>query len=117
MKLKLAILLFLLVLGAQAESGRKYFKVTVEKMASGKNFHTHVQVTGKVAYVGHEPDGDTHIRLTDGGIAFIVVECIPELPCTVPKVGNIVTVKGISRFDGEHKWYEVHPVERLEVSN
>jgi hypothetical protein len=71
-----------------------------------------VQVTGKVTLVRHEADGDLHIRIEDGG-AFIVAECIPKLPCAAPKVGDTVTVTGISRFDGEHKWQEIHPVETL----
>jgi hypothetical protein len=95
---------------------RPYFPVTIAQMAAGKNFHTHVRVTGTVTEVASEPDGDTHIRLSDGQ-AFIVAECIPELPCRRPVLGQMVTVEGISRFDGEHKWYEVHPVEKLTIVN
>ena len=107
--MKLLILVLLLF------SSREYFPVKVADMAAGKNFHTHVSVIGKVSYVGKESDGDTHIRLEDGG-SFIVAECIPMLPCPlVPQVGETLQVWGISRKDGEHKWYEVHPVERMEV--
>jgi hypothetical protein len=89
---------------------RPYYPVTIAQMAAGKNFHTHVAVTGKVELVKTEKDGDTHIKLTDGK-AFIVAECIPKLPCKPPTVGSTITVYGISRFDGEHKWWECHPVE------
>lgn len=91
---------------------RPYWPVTIADMAAGKNHHTHVEVSGKVVLVRHEQDGDLHIRLTDGS-NFVVAECVPELPCKAPKLGDAVTVQGISRFDGEHKWYEVHPVENL----
>lgn len=93
---------------------RNYFPVSIQRMATGHNYHTHVMVIGQVALVEKQIDGDLHIRLTDGKY-FIVAECILSLPCTKPKVGQTVAVKGISRFDGEHKWYEVHPVENLVI--
>jgi hypothetical protein len=102
----LALLLLL------AASGRQYFPVSIANLAAGRNFHTHVRVTGKVVLVKHEADGDLHIRLSDGK-HFIVAECIPELPCREPRIGETVTVEGISRFDGEHKWWEVNLVEHL----
>jgi hypothetical protein len=77
--------------------------------------HTHVQVTGRVRLVRHEDDGDLHLKLT-GATGFIVAECIPALPCQEPSLNAQVTVFGISRYDGEHHWWEVHPVERLTVS-
>jgi hypothetical protein len=104
--LKLAWMLLLAV--------RTYYPVSISDLAAGKNFHTHVQVTGKVTLVKHEGDGDTHIVLSDGK-NFIVAECIPKLPCQAPAVGQTITVRGISRFDGEHKWNELHPVESLKV--
>src|SRR3954463_7619874 len=87
----LALLLLLL-----AASGRQYFPVSIANLAAGRNFHTHVRVTGKVVLVKHEADGDLHIRLSDGK-HFIVAECIPELPCREPRLGETVTVEGISR--------------------
>ena len=89
---------------------RPYFPVTVCGMKA--NHHTHVSVSGKVTLVKHEPDGDLHMRIENGGCS-VVAECIPELRCKAPRVGHKVTVKGISRFDGEHHWPEIHPVETL----
>jgi hypothetical protein len=105
-----------MIYGGSADviSSRQYFPVSIADMAAGKNFITHVQVTGNVILVKHEKDGDLHIRLSDGK-RFIVAECIPKLPCTEPKVGQTITVYGISRFDKKHKWYEVHPVEYSEI--
>jgi hypothetical protein len=90
---------------------RTYWPVTVEQLAAGTVKHTHVRVTGRVKLVRHEGDGDLHIQLT-GVTAFIVAECIPALPCTPPPLNARITVEGISRVDGEHHWWEVHPVER-----
>jgi len=93
--------------------GRFYWPVTITDLAHGRVKHTHVLVIGRVGYVNaHEADGDLHIRLQSlHDTTFVVAECIPKLPCRVPKVGEVVTIKGISRFDPEHGWWEIHPVE------
>jgi len=86
-------------------------------LSSGSFHHTHVEVRGIVAYTVAETDGDTHIKLLsiypDTLNRFIIAECIPKLPCRHPKSGDTITVRGISRYDPEHRWYEVHPVEEL----
>jgi hypothetical protein len=98
-----------------ATAQRTYWPVSVDSLAAGQVQHTHVQVTGRVRLVRHEGDGDLHLKLT-GVTGFIVAECIPALPCAVvPKVGDRVTVRGISRYDGEHHWHEVHPVEAVVI--
>jgi len=91
-------------------TGRMYWPVSVAALASGSVKHTHVAVSGTVTLVHREVDGDLHFRLSTGTV-FIVAECIPSLPCRVPQVGEQVTVRGIARHDGEHGWWEVHPVE------
>lgn len=105
------LLVFLLL---TQQPTRTYWPVTVDQLAAGQVKHTHVKVTGRVRLVRHEDDGDLHIKLT-GVKNFIVAECIPALPCQEPSLGAQVTVFGISRFDGEHKWWEVHPVEQIHV--
>ena len=95
------------------EEPRQYFKVAIADMPA--NHYTHVEITGKVKSVKSERDGDTHIQVSDGA-DFIIAECIPKLPCSViPDVGQGVTIRGISRYDRENHWYEVHPVEEIEV--
>lgn len=91
-----------------------WHKVAIADMA--KNIHTHVEATGVVQYVKVELDGDIHIRLCDDKSNCVVAECIPKLPCAKPKVGDVLTIRGISRFDKEanHKWFELHPV--LEIT-
>lgn len=100
---------------AQSHSpvARPYWPVTVEQVPT--TAHTHIKVTGRVRLVRREDDGDLHIKLT-GTTGFIVAECIPALPCPQPPVGQRITVYGISREDKEHRWYEVHPVERWELA-
>jgi hypothetical protein len=59
-----------------------------------------------------EDDGDRHIKIrNDTTGRFIIAECIPLLPCARPDTGRVVIVRGISRQDPEHLWWEVHPVE------
>jgi len=65
-----------------------------------------------VKLVRHEQDGDLHIQLT-GVTGFVVAECIPRMPCDPPVVGSVITVRGISRYDGEHHWFEIQPVEQI----
>lgn len=93
---------------------RTYHPATVAQLSAGRVTDTHVEVVGCVSLVKREEDGDRHIRITEGN-NFIVAECIPALPCASPKVGDRIKVRGVSRHDGKHKWYEVHPVEQLTV--
>lgn len=98
------------LIGGQTVS-RTYWIVPLDSLAVGHTSHTHAAVTGRVAYVRHEDDGDTHIKLVSPAGKFIIAECIPLLPCSLPKLGTLITVRGITRKDPEHLWWEVHPVE------
>lgn len=109
-----ACLLTLAALRFTPTTQRYFWPVPLDSLAIGHRLHTHVAVTGKVAYRRAEDDGDLHIRLTSPAGRFIIAECIPELPCARPDTGRVITVYGISRPDPEHGWWEVHPVERWE---
>lgn len=93
---------------------RYYWPTPLPLLARGLAKHTHVQVRGRVMRSYLEADGDRHIWLRDSVQAdSLVAECIPKLPCVAPSLGQMVTVRGISRFDPEHRWWEVHPVEEI----
>jgi len=65
---------------------------------------------GKVILIKREDDGDYHFVIEDGGVK-VVCEIVPELPLDPhPKVGQTVYVWGIPRWDGQHRWGEIHPV-------
>jgi hypothetical protein len=104
-------LLFLIAVFAESLF---YQHTTVAKLAAGKVHMTRAEVNGTVTLVKREGDGDLHVRVSDGQ-HFIVAECMPEIPCLRPKVGDRISVEGITRFDGEHKWWELHPVTHLEI--
>jgi hypothetical protein len=108
--------MILLALLLQLVPVRTYWPVTVAQLASGTVKHTHIAVRGRVAYSKIELDGDIHVKLrslTPGDTSWVIAECVPKLPCRRPAVGEIVTVKGISRRDAEHLWWEIHIVEEL----
>lgn len=112
-----AFIVLLIALGAAKAchaQTRPYHVTSITTMASGKYAWTHVEVRGIVAYVKAEPDGDTHIKLVDPlnpSGPFVICECTPKEPCAKPAKGADIIVRGISRRDPEHLWYEVHPVE------
>jgi len=109
------VLLLAAPLWAQ-ETRRTYAIVELAAFARAGSVHTHVQVTGWVAATHMERDGDRHIKLVPSPGArtpFLIAECIPQLPCAAPAVGRRLTVQGISRYDREHGWWEVHPVEAI----
>lgn len=98
---------------SQTIVSRRYWITPLDSVALGRSKHTHIEVTGDVQYVAWQDDGDLHIRLGSPSLSglTIVVECIPKLPCSRPKIGSRITVQGISRADPEHHWWEIHPVE------
>jgi hypothetical protein len=102
-----------LVFAKACHAQRTYWTVPLDTLAVGHLKHTHVEVRGQVAYVRSESDGDVHIKLVSPSnpARFIIVECIPRLPCARPTVGADIIVRGITRWDPEHGWAELHPVE------
>jgi hypothetical protein len=112
--------LALLLLAACTLTTRTYWTIDPAVFATSGTYHTHVAITGYVNYVACEDDADRHLRVVPSpGVTspFFIAECIPSLPlpCASVSVGAHVTVKGISRRDPEHGWWEVHPVESIDV--
>lgn len=104
--------------GGAAESERErargrapelYPEVAIADLA--KWVRPRATIRGTVTYVKHENDGDWHWRVEDGRGGFAVVEMIPELPlgAWMPEVGDKIFARGVVRWDGEHKWPELHP--------
>jgi hypothetical protein len=91
---------------------RTYWPVPLDTLAIGHLKHTHVSTRGVVLYCRSETDGDRHIKLKSlKTTRFIVGEVIPKIPFPCPKVGDTITLQGITRMDPEHAWAEVHPIE------
>ena len=109
----LALLILYGCAAAFADEGLHFQKATVAKMSKGEVQMTRVEISGTVEYVKKEADGDIHFRLCDAGHVCVVCEIMPQIPFPSPKLHQGYTVQGVMRFDGEHKWYEVHPVTGL----
>lgn len=92
---------------------------------------TRVELSGYIVYRAKEADGDVHLWVCDQDKQFpdemkpgkkvrshcFVAEIMPDLPPEglSPVVGLEMTIDGITRWDGEHKWLELHPVEKAAV--
>lgn len=90
-------------------AGRLYHKVSIKDLATTR--WTHVEVTGRVVYVRKQQDGDWHVTLTDADGVKAVLEIIPAIPLAVPRKGQVIRARGISRVDKHHAWGELHPLE------
>lgn len=104
------LIVLLLLAQPMAVPGRPYHRVPLAQVATTQ--WTHVETCGPVVYRRKMKDGDWHLTLDDG-TAKIVVEIIPAIPLVVPKKGATVRVQGISRWDKDHGWAEVHPAEAV----
>lgn len=76
----------------------------------------HACVQGVVAEIIQEQDGDTHIWLTMDGTTKgrFACEITPQDKLPAPQVGQRITVYGIFRYDLQHSWPEIHPVDHWE---
>lgn len=108
-----------------AVTGRTYHYVPLTKVAASK--WTHIETCGPVVYVRYmDPkrggDGDWHVTLAIGAVK-VVVEIIPAIPLPIPRNGQTIRVRGISRCDLGHgrsvngicSWPEIHPAESIEI--
>lgn len=75
--------------------------------------HTHVCVVGTVASKRRERDGDSHVKLCQGDLC-LILEAIPEAPIELPRKGQRIRACGIQRWDGWHRWQEIHPFVKWE---
>ena len=90
---------------------RIYHPVPLKNLALTR--WTHVETCGEVVSTRKMKDGDWHITLV-WGQAKAVMEIIPKLPLDPPRKGQRIRVRGISRYDKRHHFFEIHPVESWE---
>lgn len=76
----------------------------------------HACVVGTVSEVLSEADGDTHIWLVVDGTSKgqLACELTPQQRIAPPTKGQHVRVYGIFRYDLQHSWPEIHPVDHWE---
>lgn len=74
----------------------------------------HIVITGTVEKVIHEQDGDHHLWVTLDNSKFqLACEIVPQNVIPDPAIGDHVKIWGILRYDLQHGWWEIHPVDYL----
>lgn len=70
-----------------------------------------IVVTGSVFRVRPRDGGGWRLRLVDTGGALAAAEITPAFPLLPPRPGQRILLRGRVRYDEEHRWYTVDPVE------
>jgi len=106
------IFAFLIGVGTKEEDDLLYHSTGLLDFIANGSDKTKVSVEGVVDEVAHEPDGDYHVTIRPQYVPLpvLVTEFIPEMSVPLPKVGDHIKIWGITRFDIEHNWWELHPV-------
>jgi hypothetical protein len=120
--MKLITILLFLSLQANSQVKDKTWKY-INPRESLKLLKTNVQRTGVVKRIYKEADGDYHLYLNmkDSNLICEII-CIKEMPICkgytnkikIPTVGTKVRIKGDLVYDRKHKWFEIHPVKKIE---
>jgi hypothetical protein len=77
----------------------------------GAASRTRATVVGRVLRVRQRRNGAWRIRLTETGGALAAGEIRPSHPLPLPRVGARILLRGALRYDEEHRWYAIDPVE------
>jgi hypothetical protein len=78
---------------------------------------TYVTVVGRVVRIRTRWGGGWRLRLADTGGALAAAEIRLSHPLPLPPVGARIIIRGSLRYDDEHRWYVVDPVEHWLESN
>jgi hypothetical protein len=73
---------------------------------------TRAIVSGRVVRVRARRNGGWRIRLADTGGALAAGEIRMSNPLPLPPVGACILLCGAIRYDREHGWYAIDPVEQ-----
>jgi hypothetical protein len=76
-----------------------------------RSWRTSITASGLVVRVRARRAGGWRVRLAETGGALAAAEIRPSHPLPLPRVGARIIVRGRVRFDDEHEWYAVDPVE------
>ena len=70
-----------------------------------------VVVVGRVVRVRASGDGGWRVRLADTGGALAAAEIRPSNPLPLPARGTRILLRGRLRYNVDHAWYAVDPVD------
>jgi hypothetical protein len=77
----------------------------------------YVTVVGRVVRVRTRWGGGWRLRLADTGGALAAAEIRPSHPLPLPPLGARIIMRGSLRYDEEHRWYVVDPVDQWVASH
>ena len=86
-----------------------YPLTSIRQINSGLYQKPRAAIEGVVTDKVKAADGDWHIDIT-GPDGTLVTEFIPEYATTTPALGDRIQLWGITRYDIDHRWWEIHPV-------
>lgn len=87
-----------------------YPVIDIQTLNKSKFFEARAAVVGRVTATMASPDGDVHINITDARGNTLVAEMVPEYPLPIPQVGETIKIWGVTRYDLDYFWWELHPV-------
>lgn len=74
------------------------------------NIAGHVTVSGRVVRVRRHAGG-WRVRLADTGGTLAAAEISPSSRLALPRVGTRILIHGRLRYDDQHGWHAVDPVD------
>ncbi len=87
-----------------------YQLITIDQLNESRFYKPRAAIVGKVVDEEKIDDGDWHLNIMDSQDHVLVAEIIPEYPLPLPVIGDTIKIWGITRYDLEHRWWEIHPV-------
>jgi hypothetical protein len=72
---------------------------------------TRVTVVGRVVRVRCRQNGGWRVRLTETGGSLAAAEIRPSQVLPLPRRGRRILIRGRIRYDPDHGWYAVDPVD------
>ncbi len=93
-----------------SEAEGEYSLISISKLQQHLFTGPHATVIGTVDGEEKIFDGDWHVNIKDQDNRLLVTEFIPEIPLPIPEVGSTIKIWGITRYDLENRWWELHPV-------
>lgn len=87
-----------------------YPAVSIWKINHSLFFGARAAVQGTVSSVQQANDGDWHVNVTADDGSVLITEMVPEYPLSIPFLGDRIMLWGVTRYDLNHRWWEIHPV-------
>lgn len=95
---------------SKGETEELYPLISISRLEKNLYWGPRAAVIGTVIDTEKIVDGDWHINIKDAEGMVLVTEMAPEYPLPVPAVGARVKIWGVTRYDLDHRWWELHPI-------